>query len=86
MQVLRSERISKRHSVEYGVATWDSKSMSLRNRWDTDAGKFSPHASAEILAKDLMLLFRKALEWGCFDTSLDQLLILISRRVHGPSR
>ena len=42
------------HSIELGKATWDDKSRSVRNRYETPNGGFSPHSSSEIPIDDVV--------------------------------
>ena len=49
MKVTDSVRLDDRHSIEFGYATWDGgTSLSVRDRWATANGGFSPHSSSEI--------------------------------------
>ena len=48
MKVTDSVRLDERHSIEFGYATWDGTSMSVRDRWATSTGGFSPRSSSEI--------------------------------------
>lgn len=41
------------HLIEVGASTWDPNSMSVRNRYPTTDGRFSPHSSSEIPLWDL---------------------------------
>jgi hypothetical protein len=40
------------HLIEFGAATWDPKATSVRNRYPTSSGGFSPHSSSEIPLED----------------------------------
>lgn len=44
------------HSIEFGGATWDGNEASVRNRYLTADGKFSPHSSSELSLDDLTIL------------------------------
>ncbi len=48
MKVTDSVRLDERHSIEFGYSTWDETSMSVRDRWATSTGGFSPRSSSEI--------------------------------------
>ncbi len=48
MKVTDSVRLDDRHSIEFGYATWDGTSISVRDRWKTSTGGFSPRSSSEI--------------------------------------
>ncbi|MBL8600479.1 MAG: hypothetical protein JNK72_01000 [Myxococcales bacterium] len=41
------------HSVEVGAATWDANARSVRNRYTTASGGFSPRSSSEVPMGDL---------------------------------
>jgi hypothetical protein len=42
------------HSIELGEATWDQTSRSIRNRYQTSTGGFSPRSSSEIPIDDIV--------------------------------
>jgi hypothetical protein len=44
------------HSIEIGEATWDSTDISIRNRYETSTGGFSPRSSSEFPIHDLVPL------------------------------
>jgi len=48
MRVTDSVQLDERHSIEFGYSTWDDASMSVRDRWVTSSGGFSPRSSSEI--------------------------------------
>jgi hypothetical protein len=48
--------LSAGHSIEFGKSTWDSGSTSIRNRYMTPSGGFSPHSSSEIPIVDIFPL------------------------------
>lgn len=57
MNVQDCLKISDTHSIEWGTASWDDDDeMSIRNRYDTDDGRFTPHNSSEIPFGDLKTL------------------------------
>lgn len=41
------------HVIEIGQATWDSDETSVRNRYPTSNGGFSPRSSSELPIRDL---------------------------------
>lgn len=42
------------HTIEVGDSSYDNGSeRTIRNRWDTPSGGFSPHASSEIPVSDV---------------------------------
>jgi hypothetical protein len=42
MDVEERIEISDRHSIEWGTVTWSDTAGSIRNRYDTESGRFSP--------------------------------------------
>ena len=54
MKVEQGIDLGKGHSVEIGAATWDAKDRSVRNRYQTASGGFSPHSSSEVPVGDLV--------------------------------
>jgi hypothetical protein len=40
--------IDNNHSIEWGDATWDEDDFSIRNRFDSDEGRFNKAGSSEI--------------------------------------
>lgn len=42
------------HLVELGDATWDPTARSIRNRYPTSTGGFSPRSSSEVPIDDLV--------------------------------
>ena len=48
MKVTDSVVLDERHSIEFGQATWDENDISVRDRWATASGGFSPRSSSEI--------------------------------------
>jgi len=41
------------HVIEFGEATWDDQQPSVRNRYPTTTGGFSPHSSSELPIGDV---------------------------------
>ena len=41
------------HSIEFGRATWNTEAQSVRNRYETRSGGFSPHSSSEFPVEDV---------------------------------
>lgn len=48
MRVTDSVEIDQGHSIEFGFSTWDDASTSVRDRYLTASGGFSPRSSSEI--------------------------------------
>lgn len=40
--------IDSNHSIEWGESTWDEDDFSIRNRFDSDEGRFNKAGSSEI--------------------------------------
>ena len=64
MNVQDSIPLDERHSIEWGGATWDEADPSIRNRYATASGGFSPRSSSEIPLGDLEHLVVKSAERG----------------------
>lgn len=57
MNVLHSQNVGLGHSVEIGESTWDpTGERSIRDRWATANGGFSPRSSSEIPMDSLVHL------------------------------
>ena len=57
MNVQHSQALGHGHSVELGESTWDPQgARSIRDRWPTAAGGFSPRSSSEIPLESLVPL------------------------------
>jgi hypothetical protein len=56
MQVEREVPVGDGHTIEFGRATWDEESSSVRNRYLTATGGFSPHSSSEMPIKDVVYI------------------------------
>ena len=48
MEVTSRTQISDTHWIEFGKATWNKDDTSVRDRWATRTGGFSPRSSSEI--------------------------------------
>ena len=53
MKVQDTINLGNEHVIEIGDATWDSSQTSVRNRYPTSNGGFSPRSSSEIPLGDL---------------------------------
>ena len=53
MQITKSKDLSDGHLIEIGKATWDDTQTSVRNRYPTKTGGFSPRSSSEIPLGDI---------------------------------
>ena len=54
MKVIHSSPVVSGHSVEIGQASWDENALSIRNRYKTANGGFSPRSSSELPISDLV--------------------------------
>ena len=48
MKVNDKVQISESHSIEFGTSSWNDSDASVRDRWTTKTGGFSPRSSSEI--------------------------------------
>jgi hypothetical protein len=53
MKVRKRKIIGPGHSIEFGKATWDPQERSIRNRYATRNGGFSPRSSSELPVGDV---------------------------------
>ncbi len=56
MEVEEVISVEDGHSIEFGVSTWHKGSKSIRNRYVTQSGGFSPHSSSEMPIGDVFYL------------------------------
>ena len=63
----KTKIISSLHRIEVGISTWSSKDRSIRNRYESKSGKFSPHGSSEIPLKDLRPIMEVAAKHDLLD-------------------
>ena len=54
MHVEREVPVGHGHTIEFGRATWNEESTSVRNRYLTATGGFSPHSSSEMPVEDVL--------------------------------
>ena len=61
MQVQHSYPVGPRHTIEIGLSTWDpTGERSIRNRWATSNGGFSPRSSSEVPMASLVPMLVRA--------------------------
>lgn len=53
MDVTKTKHLGNGHSIEIGKATWDNTEVSIRNRYPTSTGGFSPRSSSELPIDDV---------------------------------
>jgi hypothetical protein len=64
MKVEKRIDLGQGHSIEFGKATWDPNSISIRNRYPTSTGGFSPRSSSEIPIEDVKLIVTESVKNG----------------------
>jgi hypothetical protein len=69
MEVDEKVQPTANHSIEWGKATWDKKDKSIRNRYDTPAGKFNKAGSSEIPWEDFKTMISESIKRGKFSNS-----------------
>lgn len=58
------------HQIEFGRATWNEDRRSVRNRYPTASGGFSPHSSSEIPIEDVVPMAIETLRRNLLDPQL----------------
>lgn len=53
MNVEEQVDIEEGYSIEWGTSSWSDNALSVRNRYETSTGGFSPHSSSELPIGDL---------------------------------
>ncbi len=64
MKVEKTIELGNGHKIEFGKATWDESTVSLRNRYLTSNGGFSPRSSGEIPIEDIKILVKESIKNG----------------------
>lgn len=62
MKVSKTKTITDNYSIEIGQATWDESEISIRNRYKTSNGGFSPRSSSELPIADVYHIASMAIE------------------------
>lgn len=60
MDVTDEVDLGNGHKIEFGRSSWDPSAESIRNRYPTSSGGFSPHSSSELPIEDLAPLVMEA--------------------------
>jgi hypothetical protein len=82
MNVNDKIQISSNHSIEWGESTWDRDDFSIRNRYNTDAGKFNQAGSSELPWHDFLLMIKESIGRDKFsNTELSQILTEIANKI-----
>ncbi len=63
------------HSIEFGRSTWNEEGLSVRNRYTTANGGFSPHSSSEIPIEDVAPIVLEVLRRDLLNPEIALLLI-----------
>lgn len=69
MKVVKTIDLGKGHKIEFGEATWDASDTSIRNRYPTSTGGFSPRSSSEIPIDDIKILVEESIKNGYLSKS-----------------
>lgn len=69
MKVNKTIDLGHGHKIEIGLASWDNTKTSIRNRYPTASGGFSPHSSSELPIEDLPILIIEAINNGLINKS-----------------
>ncbi|MUP40133.1 hypothetical protein [Labilibaculum euxinus] len=64
MKVTKTIELGNGHKIEFGSATWDNKAISIRNRYPTSTGGFSPRSSSEIPIEDIKIMTSESIKNG----------------------
>ncbi len=66
MKTEKVMKIDERHSIEWGKSTWDENEYSIRNRFNTEEGRFNKIASSEIPWFDFNLMILESIKRNRF--------------------
>ena len=66
MDVKDKLTINDNHSLEWGKSTWNPANLSIRNRYNTEEGKFNHAGSSEIPWGDFNLMIIESLKRNKF--------------------
>jgi hypothetical protein len=72
MEVKKTINLGSGHKIELGNATWDKNKKSVRNRYPTAKGGFSPRSSSELPIEDIELLVTSCIENDYLEKSMIQ--------------
>lgn len=64
MKVEKVIELENGHKIEFGKATWNENATSIRNRYLTSNGGFSPRSSSEIPIEDVKILLKESVKNG----------------------
>lgn len=73
---------SSYHSIEWGSATWSEDERSIRNRYNTDSGKFNQAGSSEVPWEDFKTMIKESISRGHLSSSeIADILSEISNKI-----
>ena len=61
MKVEKSIDLGSGHKIEIGSSSWDDSKKSIRNRYPTSTGGFSPRSSSELPVEDISIITLEAI-------------------------
>ena len=64
MKVEKTIELGNGHRIEFGKATWDEDTVSIRNRYPTSTCGFSPRSSSEIPIEDVKIIVEESVKNG----------------------
>lgn len=64
MKVDKTIELGSGHKIEFGEASWDATKTSIRNRYPTKTGGFSPRSSSEMPLEDLKIIIKETMANG----------------------
>lgn len=64
MKVEKVIDLENGHKIEFGKATWNEHATSIRNRYLTSNGDFSPRSSSEMPIEDVKILLKESVKNG----------------------
>ncbi len=82
MNVSKTKNLGGGHEIEIGQATWDNTQTSIRNRYPTSTGGFSPRSSSELPIDDIPELVTVAADEDLLKPNiLAEMIIRISESI-----
>lgn len=67
--------LGENHLIEFGEATWDNQQPSVRNRYPTSTGGFSPRSSSELPIGDVCPIVVETLRRDLLSTEETMLIL-----------
>ena len=69
MKIKDKFEIDASHSIEWGDATWNNEDFSIRNRFQTEGGKFNKAGSSEIPWDDFKKMIKESIKRNHFSNA-----------------